>query len=80
MTVFTELAMQSLLRIWFKFFAWFDKGMSVNCMDEKKRGVTSEQSVLEARRQAASAARVLSLSSVSDVSSLIMVVRISVGR
>ena len=45
------------------------------------RGVASEQSVWEARRQAASAVRFLvSLSSVSDANSLSMVARISGGR
>ena len=80
--VFTESAMSSILRISFKFFARVDKRvestdiflrltkgattLSVNRMDEKKKGVASEQSTWEARRQAARAARVLSLSTVSD--------------
>ena len=58
--VFTESAMSSILRISFKFFARFDKRvestnmllrlvkgartLSVNRMDEKKKGVASEQS------------------------------------
>ena len=49
-------------------------------MDEKKRGVASEQSVWEARRQAASASRVLLLFFVSEASSLSMVAKISGGR
>ena len=46
-------------------------------MDEKKRGVASEQRTWEARQQEVSATRVLT--SVSDASSLIIIERSSLG-
>ena len=77
-TVRTEPAISLLLRIWFHFTAVsaVTQVPKSKCMDEKRRGVASEQSVWEARRHAA---RVFK-SSYSNVSWLIMTERISLGR
>lgn len=87
-----------VVRIWLNFVARSTKTLwrsglflgvvSANRMDEKMRGVATEQSVEDARRQEASAARVflfkvlwlVSESLSSKVSSLIMIMRISFGR
>ena len=77
--VCTEAAMSSIDRSWIKFLARRILFFPPNSMDEKKRGVVSDQRSWEASLQEASTAWVLWLFSLSDPSSLIMIDRTSLG-